>query len=92
MSVPKNSAVKSKNDYRPVALTPIVMKSFERLVMAHIKDTVDSNTDPHQYAYRTNRSVSDAVSAVVHSALTHLESRTLMSDFSSWTLVLRSIP
>lgn len=53
MPVPKNSAAKSKNDYRPVALTPIVMKNFERLVMAHIKDTIDSNADPHQYAYRT---------------------------------------
>ncbi|KAF7643375.1 hypothetical protein LDENG_00240400 [Lucifuga dentata] len=27
--VPKNSAVKSMNDYRPVALTPIIMKCFE---------------------------------------------------------------
>ncbi|KAF7646736.1 hypothetical protein LDENG_00183380 [Lucifuga dentata] len=35
--VPKRAAVKCMNDYRPVALTPIVMKCFERLVMAHKK-------------------------------------------------------
>lgn len=76
------------NDYRPVALTSIIMTGFEQLVMDYIKDTVDSNLDPHQYAYRKNRSVSDAVSAVVHSALTHLENRDtyarlLFLDFSS---------
>ncbi|KAI3358986.1 hypothetical protein L3Q82_015366 [Scortum barcoo] len=42
------STVTGLNDYRPVALTPIVMKCFERLVMAHIKDCVDVTVDPHQ--------------------------------------------
>ena len=64
------------------------MKCFERLVLAHIRDTININVDPHQYAYRRNRSVSDAVSAVVYSALTHLESRDsyvrlVYLDFSS---------
>ncbi|KAI3375920.1 hypothetical protein L3Q82_003777 [Scortum barcoo] len=36
--IPKTSTVTGLNDYRPVALTPIVMKCFERLVMAHTKD------------------------------------------------------
>ncbi|KAI3367286.1 hypothetical protein L3Q82_008334 [Scortum barcoo] len=53
--IPKTSTVTGLNDYRPVALTPIVMKCFERLVMAHIKDCVDATVDPHQYAYRKNR-------------------------------------
>lgn len=35
--VPKKSTVSSLNDYLPVALAPIVMKCFERLVMMHIK-------------------------------------------------------
>ncbi|KAI5627505.1 gastrula zinc finger protein XlCGF28.1-like [Silurus asotus] len=34
--VPKKSTVSCLNDYRPVALTPIMMKCFERLVMRHI--------------------------------------------------------
>ncbi|KAK3545720.1 hypothetical protein QTP70_011351 [Hemibagrus guttatus] len=35
--VPKKSTDSCLNGYRPVALTPIVMKCFERLVMKHIK-------------------------------------------------------
>ncbi|KAI3352228.1 hypothetical protein L3Q82_005575 [Scortum barcoo] len=54
--IPKTPTVTGLNDYRPVALTPIVMKCFERLVMAHIKDCIDVTVDPHQYAYRKNRS------------------------------------
>ncbi|KAI3373987.1 hypothetical protein L3Q82_022554, partial [Scortum barcoo] len=64
------------------------MKCFERLVMAHIKDCVDVTVDPHQYAYRKNRSTEDAISSVVHTALTHLENkdsyvRLLFVDFTS---------
>ncbi|KAI3355175.1 hypothetical protein L3Q82_017875 [Scortum barcoo] len=86
--IPKTSTVTGLNDYRPVALTPIVMKCFERLVMAHIKDCVDVTVDPHQYAYRKNRSTEDAISSVVHTALTHLENkdsyvRLLFVDFNS---------
>lgn len=33
----KKSTMSSLNYYRPVTLKPIVMKSFERLVMRHIK-------------------------------------------------------
>lgn len=55
--------------------------------MAHIKDKIDINVDPHQYAYRKNRCTSDAVSSDIHSALTHLENRDsyvrlLFLDFS----------
>ncbi len=86
--VPKCSTVTGLNDYRPIALTPVVMKCFERLVMAHIKDSIDVTVDPHQYAYKKNRSTDDAISSVVHTALTHLESRNsyvrlLFLDFSS---------
>ncbi|KAI3364745.1 hypothetical protein L3Q82_000901 [Scortum barcoo] len=88
--IPKTSTVTglSDYDYRPVALTLIVIKCFERLVMAHIKDCIDVTVDPHQYAYRKNRSTEDAISSVVHTALTHLENkdsyvRLLFVDFTS---------
>uniref|UniRef100_A0AAR2JX07 Reverse transcriptase domain-containing protein n=1 Tax=Pygocentrus nattereri TaxID=42514 RepID=A0AAR2JX07_PYGNA len=86
--VPKSSAVMGLNDYRPVALTPIVTKCFERLVQTHIKATINVTVDPHQYAYRRNRSTEDAISSVVHTALTHLEQkdsyvRMLFVDFTS---------
>lgn len=57
------------------------MKCFERLVLAHIKDTVDIKVDPHQYAYRRNRSVSDAVSTQGLSRDSYV--RLLFLDFSS---------
>ena len=86
--VPKVQTVTCLNDYRPVALTPIIMKTFERVVMSHIKNTIDITSDCHQYAYRQNRSTADAVSAVIHQAFTHLETsnsyvRQLFLDFSS---------
>ncbi len=37
--VPKKPKITGLNDYRPVALTSVVMKSFERLVLAYLKDT-----------------------------------------------------
>ncbi|KAI4889068.1 hypothetical protein NFI96_002040 [Prochilodus magdalenae] len=45
--VPKKSVVKCLNDYRPVALTPIVMKCFERLVLSHIKAIIPPDLDQH---------------------------------------------
>ncbi|KAM9821543.1 uncharacterized protein ACBT44_007087 isoform 2-T2 [Syngnathus typhle] len=38
--VPKKPAPSCFNDYRPVALTPIIMKCFERLVMEHIRSVL----------------------------------------------------
>ncbi|KAF7708686.1 hypothetical protein HF521_017743, partial [Silurus meridionalis] len=86
--VPKHSNATCMNDYRPVALTPIVMKCFERLVLAHLKDSLPSRLDSYQFAYRSNRSTEDAVSMALHSVLTHLDNkntyaRMLFVDFSS---------
>ncbi|KAI3362442.1 hypothetical protein L3Q82_012246 [Scortum barcoo] len=70
--VPKNSKPSSLNDYRPVAITPIITKCFERLVLAHLKSCLPPTLDPHQFAYRQNRSTEDAVSIALHSVLSHL--------------------
>ena len=59
--VPKKPRITGLNDYRPVALTSVVMKSFERLVLSHLKSITDPLLDPLQFAYRGNRSVDDAV-------------------------------
>ncbi|KAK3561510.1 hypothetical protein QTP86_006172 [Hemibagrus guttatus] len=76
------------NDYRRVALTSVVMKSFERLVLSYLKDITDPLLDPLQFAYRANRSVDDAVNMALHFILEHLDSpgsyaRILFVDFSS---------
>ena len=86
--VPKKSSPSSFNDYRPVALTPILMKCFERLVMEHIKSVLPPSLDPFQFAYRSNRSTVDAIAPALHPALTHLDNkdyyvRMLFIDFSS---------
>ncbi|KAF7643823.1 hypothetical protein LDENG_00232730 [Lucifuga dentata] len=86
--VPKKSSVSCLNDYRPIALTPIIMKCFERLVMQHIRTLLPPNLDPHQFAYRANRSAEEAISNALHVALTHLEQKDahvkmLFIDFSS---------
>ncbi len=50
--VPKKPKITGLNDYRPVALTSVVMKSFERLVLAHLKGNTGPFLDPLMFAYR----------------------------------------
>ncbi|KAK2875617.1 hypothetical protein Q8A73_024027 [Channa argus] len=73
--LPKKSTVSCLNDYRPVALTPIKMKCFERLVMRHIKSQLPTSLDPMQFAYNPNHSTDDAISTTLHLALTHLDNK-----------------
>ncbi|KAK6295629.1 hypothetical protein J4Q44_G00333420 [Coregonus suidteri] len=86
--VPKDSKITCLNDYRPVALTSVAMKCFERLVMAHINSIIPETLDPLQFAYRPNRSTDDAISIALHTALSHLVKRNtyvrmLFIDYSS---------
>ncbi|CDQ73384.1 unnamed protein product [Oncorhynchus mykiss] len=81
--VPKKAKL---NDYRPVALTSVIMKCFVRLVKDHITSTLPDTLDPLQFAYRPNRSTDDATT--LHTALTHLDKRNtyermLFIDYSS---------
>ncbi|KAK3514818.1 hypothetical protein QTP70_032429 [Hemibagrus guttatus] len=61
--MPKKSPVFCLNDYHPVALTPIIMKCFERLIMRHIKNLLPPLLDPMQFAYRPNRSTDECCSS-----------------------------
>ncbi len=72
--VPKNNKPSCLNDYRPVALTSIVMKVFERLVKSHICSSIPVTLDPLQFAYHPNRSTDDAISHILHSSLKHIDS------------------
>ncbi|KAK3549051.1 hypothetical protein QTP70_029512, partial [Hemibagrus guttatus] len=85
---PKKSTVSCLNDYRPVALTPIVMKCFERLIMRHIKTQLPPSLGSLQFVYHPNHSMDDAITTTLHLALTHLDNkdsylRMLFIDFSS---------
>ncbi len=84
----KKTVISSLNDYRPIALTPVIMKCFERLVRTHIISHLPPGFDPYQFAYRVNRSTEDAIATALHIALSHLElqgnyARLLFVDFSS---------
>ncbi len=66
----------------------VVMKEFEKLVLAHLKDITGPSLDPLQFAYRANKSVDDAVNMGLHYVLQHLDwpgayVRILFVDFSS---------
>ncbi len=87
--MPKNSKPSCLNDYSPVALTSIVMKVFERLLKNHICSSIPVTLDSLQFAYCPNRSTDDAISHILHSSLTHTDSkngnyvRLLFIDYSS---------
>ena len=70
---PQEKCYQQLNDYRPVALTPTVMKCCERLVLSHTKLSLLPTLDQHQFAYRANRSTEDTINSVLHIALAHLE-------------------
>ncbi len=86
--IPKKNKITCLNDWRPVALTPIFSKCFEKLIRDHICSVLPASLDPLQYAYRRNRSTDDAIAFTLHTALSDLETkntyvRMLLVDYSS---------
>lgn len=57
-TVAKKPVVSCLSGYRPVALTPIVMKYFELLIKPHITASLPASFD--QFACCPNRSIEDA--------------------------------
>ena len=74
--VRNKAQVPELNDYRPFAVTSVIMKCFERLVKEHITSTRPDTLDPVQFAYHPNRSTDDAIAMTLHTALSHLDKRT----------------
>ncbi len=84
----KENKITCLNDWRPVALTPIFSKCFEKLVRDYICSVLPASLDPLQFAHRSNRSTDDAIAFTLHTALSHLENkntyvRMLFVDYSS---------
>lgn len=85
--IPKKPFLSIYNDFWSVALISIDMKCFERLVMPNIKSILPPSLNPSKFVYRPNRSSEDAISAALHPALMHLDSKNthvqmLLLDFS----------
>ena len=86
--VPKKITCAVMNDYRPVALTSVIMKCFEHIFLNFIKSLLPPGFDIYQFAYTANRGVDDAISINIHEILSHLEKRKtycriLFIDYSS---------
>ncbi|KAK3546540.1 hypothetical protein QTP70_026526 [Hemibagrus guttatus] len=79
----------SLNNYCSVALTSVVMKCLERMVRDFIISSLPDTLDPLQFANRPNRSTDDAISHLLHTSLTQLDTRKgnyvkmLFVDYSS---------
>ncbi len=88
MPIPKKIKITCLNDWRPVALTLIFSKCFEKLIRDYICSLLPASLDPLQFTYCSNRSTDDAIAFTVHTALSHLENkhtyvRMLFVDYSS---------
>lgn len=86
--VPKFNKAKELNDYRPIALTSLVMKSFEKILKNEIVSRTSGKLDPLQFAYQTGKGVDDAKIFLLDKVYKHLEkpkshARVLFADFSS---------
>ena len=56
MPVPKKHCPKENNDFRPIALTSIVIKTLEPIVVNKLNTQTVTLMDPFQFAYRAQRS------------------------------------
>ena len=86
--VPKKKSPTTLNDYRPVALTSLVMTCFEKIVVQHLLTFTSQQLDPFQFAYKSHRGVDDAILNLLHEAFIHLDKpgsfiSVLFIDFSS---------
>jgi len=68
LPIPKKSCPQDNNDYRPVALTSNVMKSFEKIIIRELRKEVKPSLDQYQFAYKNNRGTNDTVSTLMHPA------------------------
>ena len=64
------------------------MKVFERCLLSYLDPIVSNSIDPYQFAYRSKRSVEDAILHVMNNVYKHLEKlgssvRLMFYDFSS---------
>jgi len=86
--VAKTNHPKAFNDFRPVALTSLVMKSFEKLIKRDLLIKTEHLLDPLQFAYRASRGVEDVTATLLNWVFKQLEgnknhAKFLFAEFSS---------
>ena len=87
--VNKKPLPKVDNDLRPVTLTAILAKCFERVILPKISSHTKPIMDKLQFAYLPNRSTDDATTTLIHELSQHLDrkskskyARCLFIDYS----------
>ena len=87
--VQKTQTCKSLNDYRPIVLTSVLAKCFEKLVRQILNLETSHHLDDNQFAYKENSGTEDAICTLIHTILQHADknsnhyARCLFLDFSS---------
>jgi hypothetical protein len=64
--LPKRATPEEISDYRPVSLTPIISKLFEKILRRHLTSEITSQLDTYQHAYRPNRSCEHALAHIIY--------------------------
>lgn len=59
LPVPNKRQPIALNDYRPVALTSHLLKTFEKLILVHLRPLVTTPLHPLQFAYQDGNGVDD---------------------------------
>ena len=85
--IPKKASPSCNNDYRPVALTSIMMKCLEKIVKNILCEQVKGHTDPYQFAYTKNRCVEDATLCLIDYVLKHVD-KSNTADHKHFTKIL----
>ena len=86
--VAKVPSPKVLDDYRPVALTSLLMKGFERIVKRSLLVMTQGRIDLFQFAYLPNKGVEGATATLLDFVTGHLEgkkahARLCFVDYSS---------
>ena len=94
--LPKTANPKCSNDFRPIALTSVVMKIFEQIIKSRLLSHIV--LDEHQFAYKKNRSTKDACIVQDHVLRSNFEkansyAKVLFVDFSSaFNTIVQNFP
>ena len=59
--IPKNNSPSDLSDYRLIAITSVVKKCFEKIVLHHVLDHIKGMQNPFLFAYKPNTSIDDAI-------------------------------
>lgn len=86
--IPKINRARELQDFRPVALTSLVVKNLEKILKEEVLILVEGKLDSFQFAYQRNKGVDDAKLFILDTLYKHLEkpqshARLLFADFSS---------